>query len=238
MTRESGTAIHESGTLIGVGVGPGDPGLVTVRAIEVIQQTPTVAFPVHKEGGGSRAYDAVASHLRRETALLPLLMPMTRDRDKLERAHAAAAAAIAAAAAGRRDVAYLSLGDPLFYSTFGYLAKRFPGRVEVVSGVTAASATAAALGLPLAAGDTPTVVVTGKAHAALAAALAMAASVIVIKPRSLSPESLDLLDRSGAWKRARAAVELGGPGERLIEELDRETAADLPYFAVLWIQPE
>ena len=164
-------------------------------------------------------------------------MPMIRNRERLEQAHDEAVRAIAAAAAGGRDVVYLSLGDPLFYSTFGYLAERFAGPVEVVSGVTAASATAAALGLPLAEGDTPTVVVTGKAHGALAAALAMDASVIVIKPRSLTEQSLDLLDGSGAWPRACAAIELGGPGQRLIAELNREIAAELPYFAVLWIKP-
>lgn len=225
------------GTLIGVGVGPGDPGLVTVKAIEVIRRAPTVAFPVHKTGAASRAFETVAAHVRPGTRLLPLLMPMTRDKTRLRQAHASAVESITAAAANGSDVAYLSIGDPLFYSTFGYLAEMFDGPAEVVSGVTAASATAAALGLPLAAGDTPTVVVTGKAHEALAAALQMGASVIIIKPRSLGRESLDLLDRTGAWERAAAAIELGGPGQRVIEELNREKAADLPYFAVLWIRP-
>jgi len=230
-------ANHQQGTLYGVGVGPGDPGLVTVKAIEVIRRAPTVAFPIHEEGAGSRAYETVERYLTDATVRLPLLMPMTRDRARLEQAHADAAAAIIDAAVSGKDVAYLSLGDPLFYSTFGYLAKRYPGRVEVVSGVTAASATAAALGLPLASGDTPTVVVTGNEHAALAAALEMGASVFIIKPRSLSEESLDLIDRYGAWERAGAAIELGGPTQRLVGEIDREAASALPYFAVLWIQP-
>ena len=159
----------------------------------MIRRAPTLAFPVHKEGAGSRAYDTVEGYLSAETRLLPLLMPMTRDRERLERAHVDAAAAIMEAAA-TGDVAYLSLGDPLFYSTFGYLAERFPGEVEVVSGVTAASATAAALATPLAAGDVPTVIVPGHAHKALEAALSLNASVFIIKPRSLSDASLDLLD--------------------------------------------
>jgi len=239
MNHEPATTNQEPGTLFGVGVGPGDPGLVTVRAVEVIRKAPTLAFPVNREDATSRAYETIAGYLGDggERELLPLLMPMTRDRQRLREAHEKAVAAIIEAAGGGRDVAYLSLGDPLFYSTFGYLAEAFPGRVEVVSGVTAASATAAVAGRPLAAGDVPTVVVTGKAHAALAAALQMDASVIIIKPRSLSEESLDLLDSAGVWARTCAAVELGTPGERLIEAMDRETAAALPYFAVLWIRP-
>lgn len=226
------------GKLFGVGVGPGDPGLVTLKAVEVIRRVPTVAYPVNREGAASRAFDAVAGHLPETTTRLPLLMPMTRDRLLLDAAHDAAVEAVIAAAADGSDVACLALGDPLFYSTFGYIAERFPGKVEVVGGVSALSAMAAALGQPLADGDTPLVVVTGKAHDALVSALAMDASVVIIKPRSLSSESLDLLDRNGVWDRARAAVELGGPDERVINELDREAAAALPYFAILWVQPK
>lgn len=237
ISEEPGAMSREPGTLYGVGVGPGDPGLLTLKALEVIKRVGAVAYPVNREGAGSRAFETVADHLPEATIRLPLLMPMTRDRERLEQAHAAAAETVIAATAGGMDVAYLSLGDPLFYSTFGYLAERFPGRVEVVSGVTAASAMAAALGLPLAAGDTPTVVVTGQAHVALEQALAMGASVVIIKPRSLSEESLELLDANRAWARARGVIELGGIGERVLEKLDRESAATLPYFAVLWIQP-
>ncbi|MHB9111934.1 MAG: precorrin-2 C(20)-methyltransferase [Thermoleophilia bacterium] len=225
------------GKLYGVGVGPGDPGLVTLKAVEVIRRVPTVAFPVNREGAGSRAYDAVAGHLLETTTRLPLLMPMTRDPKLLDAAHDAAVEAVIAAAADGNDVSCLALGDPLFYSTFGYLAERFPGRVEVVGGVSAISAMAAVLGQPLADGDTPMVIVTGKAHEVLKSALAMDASIVIIKPRALSGESLDLLDQHGVWDRARAAVELGGPKERVINQLDREVAAALPYFAILWIQP-
>jgi precorrin-2/cobalt-factor-2 C20-methyltransferase len=223
------------GILYGVGVGPGDPGLVTLKAIEVIQSVPTVAFPVHKEGASSRAFETVKSHIREGASLLPLMMPMTREPERLGEAHEEAVLAIIEAARGG-DVAYLSLGDPLFYSTFGYLAERFPGEVRVISGVTAMSACAATLGLPLAAGDIPMAVVTGASHEALNKALEMGASVIIMKPRSLSERSLDLLEQTGALARARAAIELGGPGELVIGELDRSTAAELPYFAIIWIQ--
>lgn len=224
------------GILYGVGVGPGDPGLVTLKATEVIKSTPTIAFPVHKEGAGSRALETVKELLPRDAGLLPLLMPMTRDSRKLRQAHEAAAQAIVQAAHNGRDVAYLSLGDPLFYSTFGYLAELYPGEVRVVSGVAAMSACAAALGLPLADGDTPTVVVTGGAPAAIESALEMDASIIIMKPRALSSESLDMLEDRGAFDHARAVIELGGPGERILRELDRDSAANLPYFSIIWIK--
>lgn len=218
-------------------MGPGDPGLVTLRAVEVIRRSSIVAYPVQREGAASRALETVRQHLSGGIRLLPLIMPMTRDKKRLETAHKAAAQALVEAASGGNDVACLALGDPLFYSTFGYLAERFPGRVEVVSGVSAMSAMAAAVGSPLAAGDVPTVVVTGFDHEALKAALTMDASIVIIKPRSLSAESLDLMEEAGAWERSRAALELGGPKERIIQRLDRKTIPDLPYFSVVWINP-
>ena len=225
-----------AGTLFGVGVGPGDPGLVTVRAVEVIRSAATVTYPVHKQGAESRALEAVRRYLLPAARLLPLLMPMTRDRQRLEQAHAVAASQLARAGE-QGDVAYLSVGDPLFYSTFAYLAGGYPGRVRLVSGITAMSATAAAFGLPMATGDTPTMVISGADTDGLRAALDLGASTVIIKPRALKAAAFDLLDAAGAWKRACAAVELGGAEERLIDPLGRQAAQGLPYFAVIWLRP-
>lgn len=226
----------ELGTLYGVGVGPGDPGMVTLRAVEVIRRVPTLAFPVKQEGAPSRALETVRVHVPAATTLLPLLMPMTRDCDRLAPAHAAATTALIEAAGNGRDVAFLSLGDPLFYSTFGYLAAKFPGKVAAVSGVTAMNAAAAALGQPLAAGDEATVVVTGADHELLKKALQMKGTIIIMKPRALSDESLDLLQARGAFARASAVIELGGEAQNTISPLDRTAAAALPYFAIIWIK--
>lgn len=225
------------GRLIGVGVGPGDAGMLTVKAAALIEGAAVLAYPVNRDGADSRALTAAGAYVSSASRRLPLLMPMTRDKAELERSHAAAARALAAAAADGDDIVYLSLGDPLFYSTFGYLADRFPGEVEVVSGVSSMSAMAAALGRPIAEGDTPTMVVTGKDGAGIAAALELDASLVIIKPRALTAGSLDLLDSAGAFGRASAALELGGEQQRIIDVIDREAAAALPYFSILWIRP-
>lgn len=225
------------GKLIGVGVGPGDPGMVTVNAAEAIRGAETIAFPVHKPGAGSRALDAAAPYIPQGVRRLPLLMPMTRDNARLEAAHVTAAETLTDTASDGTDIIYLALGDPLFYSTFGYLAERFPGPVDVISGVSAVSAMVAAAGLPLAAGDTPTVIVTGKDGDGLRAALDIKASIVVIKPRALSSASLDLLESRGALARSMAAIELGGSGEQLRRHLDRRDVEELPYFSMLWIMP-
>jgi precorrin-2/cobalt-factor-2 C20-methyltransferase len=223
------------GTLYGVGVGPGDPGMVTMRAVEIIRSVPVIAFPVQKEGASSRALDTVKSYVPAGSRLLPLVMPMTRDAGVLAAAHEQAAAALTDAARDGGDVAYLSLGDPLFYSTFGYLAERFPGEVKVISGVTAPSAASAALSRPIASKDTPTVFVTGADQEALEAAAHMGAAIVIMKPRALSPRSIEFLEKGGLLERASAAIEIGGRDERILAKVDRETAANLPYFSVLLI---
>ncbi|MHB0914800.1 MAG: precorrin-2 C(20)-methyltransferase [Thermoleophilia bacterium] len=225
------------GRLIGVGVGPGDVGMLTLKAVALIESAAVLAYPVNRVGADSRAFTAAQEHVSSTARRLPLLMPMTRDKAELERSHAAAVRALAEAAAGGDDIVYLSLGDPLFYSTFGYLADRFPGEVEVVSGVSSMSAMAAALGRAIAEGDTPTMVVTGKDRAGIAAALELDASLVIIKPRALTEESLDLLESAGAFRRASAALELGGEQQKIIDVVDREAAAALPYFSILWIRP-
>lgn len=226
------------GTLYGIGVGPGDPGMVTVRAVEVIKKVATVAFPVKREGASSRAYETVKEYIKQGTDLLPLIMPMTKESHSLDQAHAAAAGALKQAAGSGRDVAYLSLGDPFFYSTFGYLAERFPGPVKAISGVTAISACAAAIGLPLAAGDAAVTVITGEAGGdMLKSALSLGGSTVIMKPRSLASGSLDILESSGALARASAFIELGGAGQRVLQNIDRNEAATLPYFSIIWIKP-
>lgn len=238
MNDNEGSSIKGSGgRLIGVGVGPGDEGMLTRRAIDLVENAAILAFPVNREGADSRAFEVVRRYVSRAARLLPLVLPMTRDEQQLESSRAAAAASLAAAAEGGDDVVCLSLGDPLFYSTFGYLAERFPGEVEVVSGVTAISAMAAALGMPLADGNTPTMVVTGRDQRGIAAAIDLDASLVIIKPRALAPASLDLLEGAGAFERAAAALELGGERQEVINGIDREGAGRLPYFSILWIRP-
>ncbi len=227
----------ELGILFGVGVGPGDPGMVTIRAVEVIRAAAVVAFPVHRKGGASRALKAVRCYVDEGKKELPLLMPMTRDRQRLERAHADAAGLLVEAGQ-EGDIACLSLGDPLFYSTFGYLAAMYPGPVRAIPGVSAMSAAAAAAGLPLASGNTPTAVVTGADVDGLAAAMRMDASVVILKPRVMPAAALDLLDEFDAWSRACAAVELGSRSQKIISRLDRAAAEKMPYFAIIWIKPQ
>lgn len=137
-------------TLYGVGLGPGDAGLLTVRGAQVLDEVDVVYTP-------GRLSRSVALEHVPEERIGGLDFPMTRDRVELRRAWKAAAADVAPAAADG-DAAFVTLGDPNVYSTFGHLRRtldRFHPdvEVEVLPGVSSVTAFAAALGVEIAAGS-------------------------------------------------------------------------------------
>ena len=148
----------KTGTFYGVGVGPGDPELMTLKAVRVLEGARCVAVPKSKGDGESVAVEIVEKVVGLEgKEVLELVLPMTRDSSKLERARREAAAEIGARLTEGKDVAFITLGDPLFYSTFSYLTGPVSEEVDgvvikTVSGVSSLSAATAAMGTPLAEG--------------------------------------------------------------------------------------
>ena len=152
-----------SGTLYGIGVGPGDPELMTLKAARLIGAAQVVAWLVPEgRAAGSMARGIAAAHLRDGVTEIAIPMPMTQDRAPGQAAYDAAAARIVAELDAGRDVAVLCEGDPLFYGSFMYLMARMGDRpVQVVPGVTSVSAAAARARLPLVARNAVMAVLPG-----------------------------------------------------------------------------
>jgi len=141
-----------TGTLYLVGVGPGDPELLTLKAARLLGAAEVIAYPQAGDDG-ALAFDIAHAHLNPDALRLPVRLPMTPERAPAQAAYEAAAAAILAHLSDGRDVAWLCEGDPLFYGSAMYLLSRLAGHapVVVVPGVTSLTAAAAAIGRPLAA---------------------------------------------------------------------------------------
>lgn len=141
------------GILYGVGVGPGDPELMTLKAVRLIRENKIIAVP------GADPRETVAYKIAvqavpelAEKELLPIYMPMTHDPEELEKNHARGAAALEACLDKGENVVFLTLGDPCVYSTFTYLQKRVENHgypTKLVSGITSFCAAAARLNIPL-----------------------------------------------------------------------------------------
>jgi precorrin-2/cobalt-factor-2 C20-methyltransferase len=141
-----------TGTLYLIGVGPGDPELLTLKAARLLGAVDVVAYPSTGEDAAF-AYGIAKAHLNPAAEMLPVAMPMAVERGPAQAAYDGAAIAIRAHLAAGRSVAWLCEGDPLFYGSAMYLLSRVAPHapVEIVPGVTSLTAAAAAIGRPLAA---------------------------------------------------------------------------------------
>jgi precorrin-2/cobalt-factor-2 C20-methyltransferase len=222
-----------SGRLFGIGTGPGDPELVTLKAIRVARAADLVVY-VHAKGRPSRARATMAPHLAPGTAEHGVELDMGPDRTAVDRAYDRLALDLKAALARGADVAVLCEGDPLVFGTFLYLLQRLPDApVTVVPGISSPQAAAAALAWPFAKGDeTFAVLPATMGVAALGQRLALVTTAAIIKVGRHVEEVRALLDGLGLLDTAWLAVEVTTPGERLVRLADwPEPTA--PYFALV-----
>ena len=145
--------MKQAGKFYGIGVGPGDPELMTLKAVRLIKENDIIAVPgaeVRETVAYKIAVQAVPELAEKE--LLPIYMPMTHDKAELELNHEKGAKALEAALDTGKNVVFLTLGDPTIYSTFSYVQKRVEAdgyETRLVSGITSFCATAARLNIPL-----------------------------------------------------------------------------------------
>jgi len=235
--------MNNGGTLIGVGVGPGDPGLVTLNAIAALKRADVVAH-FAKAGNASNARTIVAAHLNGAEEL-PLLYPVTTEVPKAEAAYRDAIRAFydeaAKAIAGRLDegrtVAVIVEGDPLFYGSYMHLHVRLGSRypTEIVAGVTGMSGCWSAIGAPIAQGDDVFTVLPGTLpEYELERRLADTDAAVVMKIGRHLAKVRRALDRAGRLDRA-IYVERGTMANASVMKLTDKLDTFAPYFAMVLV---
>lgn len=230
-----------TGRLYGVGLGPGDPKLLTLRAVEVIREVEVVAFH-SAQHGRSIARTIAAAHLREDHIEEALVYPLTTGttdhpggyRGALDTFYEEAAARLAAHLDAGRSVAVLSEGDPLVYSSYQHMHQRLADRyeTEVVPGVSSISAAAAALGLPLTEADEVLTVLPGTLpQEELAARLASTDSAVVLKLGRTFPAVRGALERVGRLDEAYYVERATMGGQRVAPLADVDVDS-VPYFSM------
>jgi precorrin-2/cobalt-factor-2 C20-methyltransferase len=223
-----------SGTIYGLGVGPGDPELMTLKAWRILRRAAIVAYPAPEEGP-SFARRIVASFLSPVQIELPIRIPMEAARFPAQAVYDRAADAIAEHSAAGRDVAVLCQGDPFFYGSFMYLFGRLAERcaVEIVPGVSSLGACAAAAGFPLAARNYALIVLPATLpDEALASRLEACDAAAIIKLGRHFARVRDLLGRLGLADKARYVEHASLANARLLP-LDAVDPAAAPYFSMI-----
>lgn len=207
------------GTLYGISVGPGDPELLTLKAVRIIKQCEVIAVP-QTNGDNTVALDIASQAVdlsKKKIVLLPFLM--IRDRIKLNENHLRLANILKSYLDSGYDVAMLSLGDISVYSSFSYLADLLSQenyKIEIVAGVTSFCAAAASLKTSLTTMDKPVHVVPVGSE--MGQALSLDGTKVFMKAGRSLPQLLKLLKEKQLLKNTMLVQNCGMPNEKVVKE--------------------
>ncbi len=230
-----------SGTLYGLGVGPGDPELLTLKAVRILGEVDVVFAAASTKNDFSNARDIAAPHLRPHAELVQLGFPMTKDTAALTSAWKDNAALVASRLQKGHNAAFLTLGDPMIYSTFGYLLEELQAiapqaPVRIVPGVTSFQAAAAATRTVLVEAGESLVLTSGQADAERFGKLCrLAENAVVLKAYKNFRQIKEMLRQCGAMSKTLFCSRLGMEGERICDDLD--DVQDTPhYFSLVLVK--
>ncbi|MEM6464685.1 MAG: precorrin-2 C(20)-methyltransferase [Pseudomonadota bacterium] len=224
-----------SGTLYGLGVGPGDPELITLKAHRLLKSCSVVAYPA-PDTGPSFARRIAAAYFDEGKTEYPIVVPMRVERFPAKSVYDRAAKDIAAILETGDDVAVLCEGDPFFYGSFMYLYERLAGqyRCEIVPGVSSMMAGAAALKRPLAArNDVLTIVPGPLPDDVMARKLDDADAAVIIKVGRHFSRIKKLIERLGLAATAGYLERISLAEERILPL--EMVAGPAPYFSMIMI---
>ena len=227
-----------TGILYGVGVGPGDPELMTLKALRLIRACPVLAWPAPEEGE-SFARSIVAAHLadlppKTEVAIR---MPMTVERFPAQAVYDTAQAVLRAHLCAGQDVAVLCQGDPFFYGSFMYLFARLAHDhpIQIIPGVSALTACAAAASHPLISRTDSLVVLPGTLPASeLRERLLLAEAAAILKLGRHAGTVRAVLSELGLLEDAVLVVRASLPDQQVIPFAEA-VLTEIPYFATVLV---
>ena len=224
-----------TGTLYGIGVGPGDPDLMTIRADRLIRSAKVVAYPA-PENGESFARSIAADSIQPSTAEIAIRIPMRADRFPVQEIYDAASQQVSAHLRQGEDVVVLCQGDPFFYGSFIYLFERLKDRfpVRIVPGVTSMTACAAAAQRPLCArGESISVLPATLEDSELAERIACDGAFAIVKVGRHLARIRGLLRSLGRESGAMFVAHASLPGQIVAALADAPESA--PYFSMILV---
>ncbi|MBE0446608.1 MAG: precorrin-2 C(20)-methyltransferase [Actinobacteria bacterium] len=191
------------GKLYGIGVGPGDTELLTLKAVSILNSVDVIFSPRSAPRRESIARKIIEPVLNGKAEVVELVFPMTREKDRLEQHWSQAADEVASALRNGKNSAFVTLGDPFFYSTYIYLYRKLRERypeIDIITspGISSAFASASAAGIPIAIGDEKVVVIPLPGDVrGIQRYVEMFDTVIILKVGERLKELVEILASSG-----------------------------------------
>ncbi|HBR17301.1 MAG: precorrin-2 C(20)-methyltransferase [Deltaproteobacteria bacterium RIFCSPLOWO2_12_FULL_43_16] len=232
-----------SGILYGVGIGPGDPELLTLKAVAILKKADVIAVPKSKEEADSRALSIVEKMVDcKGKEILELILPMTKEKEILAKARKEVAALISEKLKQGKVVACITLGDPLFYSTFSYLIPLVMNAlpevtVKIIPGVSSINAASSAALLPLAEADEKIAVIPSTyEQEGLKEIIRGFDTVVLMKVNRVMDKVLTVLEELALKGKATFVSRAGWPEEMVIRDLDSLKGKELDYFSMVIVK--
>lgn len=227
------------GTLYGIGVGPGDPDLLTLKAVKVLQQVSVVFTAASSKNDYSLALEVARPHIPRDALVHPLAFPMTLDVAAKQEAWTMNADIVVDYLKQGHSAAFLTLGDSLTFSTFGYLLRQIKHHhpqvaVETIPGITSYQASAAALNMPLVEGEESLLVLSGaKGGERLREQNRKPDNVVFMKAYRNVPSICEALEEAGMLHHAAGVVSCSQPGEELVRDVTALVSREPNYWTLI-----
>jgi len=225
-----------TGTLYGLGVGPGDPELITLKAHRILTTSKIVAYPA-PDTGPSFAREIVAEYIQPDATEIPIIIPMQTKRFPAQEIYDEAAGTIAQHLDHGEDVTVLCEGDPFFYGSFMYLYARLNAHysIEVIPGVSSLTACAASFGRPLAArNDVLTIIPAPLEVEQIRHQLATTDAAAIIKIGRHYDKVYSILDELGLLERSGYVERASLPNQKIIR-LSQANIDKAPYFSMILV---
>lgn len=223
----------------GIGTGVGDKKLVTLRAVEVLSGLDIIYVPLSKkEGVGSIAHSIVSSHLKDDITVKERHFPMSYNTDELRDSWRAIADEIEADVSEGNDVGFVTIGDPMVYSTYIYLLKLLRGRVKVatIPGITSFQDIAANQNFPLAEGDDPLIILpaTGDRDR-LIKFISEENSIVIMKVYKNYRDIVDIIAENNLLDCSVAVSNSSKDTEQVFYDIRAMKQEDVSYFTTILI---
>jgi precorrin-2/cobalt-factor-2 C20-methyltransferase len=232
-----------AGRLYGIGVGPGEPELMTVKAVEILKIVGHVFAPIARSGGTSIAYNIAKKFIPDEIPITLLLFPMLKDKEQLSGQWMVNYRAIEQAVRQGVDCAFITLGDPSTYSTFAVLQRYFVHHapdivLETIPGITSFSFAVAQAGMPLVEGNEILSIVSGNDSAERVAEIIDASDTVVfLKTYRNRDRLLNIINDKGLTNSCIYVQKCGMTGEDILHDVDK-LAGNPEYLSLIVLKKQ
>jgi len=229
----------EIGTLYGIGVGPGDPDLITLKSTKVLNRVDVVFAAASTKNSHSLAVNIAKPHIPETTSIRMLSFPMTKDEKETRAAWAANARIIIKELVQGKDVAFLTVGDSMTYSTYGYILKHIKTSapyiaIESIPGITSYQAAAARLNTPLVEGEESLLITSGvKGGDRLRQFSCKPENVVFLKAYRNVTDIISAVDETELFQDCVGISKCGLPGEEIVTDLKELTNRPPNYWTLI-----